>query len=63
MIDAVIVLLKDQRVVLDSKDKDGRIALSLAAEKGHEAIVKQLLDTDRVKIQSKDGIHGQTSLL
>ena len=36
--------------------------LSWAAEQGHEAVVKLLLETDKVKVDSKDK-NGQTPLL
>jgi Ankyrin repeats (3 copies) len=39
---------------LDSKDKYGRTPLSWAAERGHEAVVKLLLETGKADIDSKD---------
>ncbi|KAL7894173.1 nacht and ankyrin domain-containing protein [Trichoderma sp. TUCIM 5745] len=38
----------------DLKDDDGRTPLSLAAESGNEAIIKTLLDTGQVNVNSKD---------
>jgi ankyrin repeat protein len=46
---------------LDQFDTSGRTPLSWAAENGHEAIVKQLLDTSKVEVDSKD-MYGQTPL-
>ena len=37
-------LLFDKGADIESKDKDGRTPLSYAAERGHEAVVKLLLD-------------------
>jgi hypothetical protein len=51
----------DRRCELDQPDFRGRTPLSWAAEKGQEATVKQLLDTEQVDVDSKD-IRGQTSL-
>jgi ankyrin repeat protein len=45
----------------DSKDKYSRTSLSCAAENGHEAIVKLLLDTSKVDADSKDK-YSQTPL-
>jgi ankyrin repeat protein len=53
-------LLKTQ-VDLDSKDGDGRTPLSWAAERGHETVVKLLLETGRVNPNSKNG-DGRTPL-
>jgi ankyrin repeat protein len=45
----------------DSKDDDGQTPLSRAAEAGHEAVVKLLLETGQVEVDSKDR-YGQTPL-
>jgi ankyrin repeat protein len=47
---------------IDSKDTHGRTPLSLAAQKGHKAVVQLLLNTGKVDINSKDE-HGWTPLL
>ncbi|KAB5583091.1 Het-eN [Coniochaeta sp. 2T2.1] len=39
---------------IDARDDFGRTPLSWAAEKGHEAVVKLLLDTGKAEINSKD---------
>jgi ankyrin repeat protein len=50
------------RTILDSKDYDnGRTPLSLAAENGNEAVVKMLLETGMVDVNSKDN-ESQTPL-
>jgi ankyrin repeat protein len=46
---------------LDQFDTSGRTLLSWAAENGHEATVKQLLNTSKVEVDSKD-MYGQTLL-
>jgi len=46
----------------DVEDTDGRTPLSWAAQNGHEAVVKLLLDKDGVNPDSKDTIYGQTPL-
>ncbi|KAG7127309.1 Potassium channel AKT3 like protein [Verticillium longisporum] len=45
----------------DKKDSYGRTSLSWAAENGREAMVKLLLDTEKVNFNSKDG-DGRTPL-
>ncbi|KAH6700758.1 ankyrin repeat protein [Verticillium dahliae] len=45
----------------DMKDSYGRTSLSRAAENGREAMVKLLLDTEKVNFNSKDG-DGRTPL-
>ncbi|KAF9630200.1 hypothetical protein BFW01_g381 [Lasiodiplodia theobromae] len=58
---AVSFLLKTGNFDADSKDKDGRTALSWAVEKGYEAIVRLLIETGKfdVNLMDKD---GQTAL-
>ncbi|KAI9795169.1 MAG: hypothetical protein M1816_000191 [Peltula sp. TS41687] len=46
---------------VDSTDDDGRTLLSLAAERGHEAVVKLLLERNDVRSNSKDK-SGRTPL-
>ena len=45
----------------DLQDSYGRTPLSWAAERGHEAVVKLLLETGKVDVESKDK-YGQTPL-
>ncbi|KAB2568639.1 Ankyrin repeat domain-containing protein 50 [Lasiodiplodia theobromae] len=46
---------------IHESDNNGQTALSSAAEKGHEAVVRLLLETDKVDVNSKDN-NGQTAL-
>ncbi|KAI9773365.1 MAG: hypothetical protein M1840_007580 [Geoglossum simile] len=46
----------------DLWDSYGRTPLLWAAEKGHEAVVKLLLATEKVDVDSKDGTWGRTPL-
>jgi ankyrin repeat protein len=41
---------------VDSKGTYGRTPLSRAADYGHEAVVKLLLETGKVDVDSKDSI-------
>ena len=52
---------KETSICADLKDSYGRTPLSWAAEKGHEAVVKLLVETGKVDVDSKDR-HGQTPL-
>ncbi|KAL7916811.1 hypothetical protein GGI35DRAFT_49562 [Trichoderma velutinum] len=57
--DTVRGLLATNKVDPDSRDKRaGRTALSWASENGHEAVVKLLLDTDKVDVNSTNGDGG-----
>jgi ankyrin repeat protein len=46
----VKLLLANDRVEPDTKDKSGRTPLSWAVENGHEAVVKLLLADDSVRV-------------
>lgn len=52
----MVRLLLEKGANPDSKDGDDRTAMSLAAEKGEEAVVKLQLTTGRVDRDSKDKI-------
>jgi ankyrin repeat domain-containing protein 50 len=45
------------------RDRYGQTPLSLAAEYGHEAVVKLLLETAEAEVDSKDDTFGRTPLL
>ncbi|KAI9673848.1 MAG: hypothetical protein M1822_009584 [Bathelium mastoideum] len=47
---------------IDAKDGYGRTPLSWAAGGGHEAVVRQLLATEKVDVDAKDTTDGQTPL-
>jgi ankyrin repeat protein len=49
-------------VEADLKDTDGRTPLSWAAEKGHQVVVKLLLATGKVDVESKDSEYSLTPL-
>jgi ankyrin repeat protein len=51
-----------QSADIDSKDDFDRTPLSWAAERGHEAVVRLLVDTGKADIDSKNSEHGQTPL-
>ena len=57
----LVTTLLDKNANVDSKDTKYRTPLSLAAENGHEAVVKLLLDKN-ADVESKDDEHGQTPL-
>ena len=56
------LLLVNPKVDPDTEDSYGRTPLSLAAENRHEAVVKLLLETGRVDVNSKRGRDNQTPL-
>ncbi|CEL11625.1 hypothetical protein ASPCAL14725 [Aspergillus calidoustus] len=60
---AIAKVLLRQGADVDSKDTEyGRTPLSWAAERGHEEIVKLLIQTGEVDVDSKDTEYGQTPL-
>ena len=48
------LLLSKEDVDADARDDYGRSPLSLAAEKGDEALVRLLLEREDVEVESKD---------
>jgi ankyrin repeat protein len=52
----------DRKYEIDQRDDSGRTPLWWAAKNGHEAIVKRLLDTGKVEVDSKDTRNGRTPL-
>ena len=59
--EAMIALLKNGHNP-DSKDNDGQTPLSWAANRGHEAVVRLLVERDDVAADSGDNLHGRTPL-
>ncbi|KAI9780621.1 MAG: hypothetical protein M1816_002782, partial [Peltula sp. TS41687] len=57
----LVSILIVNNIEADSKDQQGRTPLFRAAENGHEAVVKLLLDRDDVEADSKDQ-QGRTPL-
>lgn len=55
------LLVERDDVKADSKDEEGRTPLWLAAESGHEQVVKLLVERDDVEADSKDK-EGRTLL-
>ncbi|KAH0551075.1 hypothetical protein GP486_007577, partial [Trichoglossum hirsutum] len=60
--DLLLRLFQGNVVNANAIDDDGRTLLWWATGNGYEAIVKLLLDSDKVDVNSKDGGHGQTPL-
>ena len=57
----LVTLLLDRGVDVNSRDSDGRTALSLAASSGHLQILAQLLDR-KADVEAKD-VQGRTALM
>ncbi|KAK8130633.1 hypothetical protein PG999_003013 [Apiospora kogelbergensis] len=61
--DVLKLLLENESVEADRKNSDGRTPLSVAAEKGYEAVVEEfLLETEKVDPDSRDD-QGRTPLV
>ncbi|KAI5810769.1 hypothetical protein BZA77DRAFT_162222, partial [Pyronema omphalodes] len=58
----IVQILLKRGVNINLADSKNRTALSWASEKSHESVVKLLLDTDGIDINSKDDVYGQTAL-
>ncbi|KAI9854299.1 MAG: hypothetical protein M1813_001292, partial [Trichoglossum hirsutum] len=63
MYDLLLRLFQGNIVNTDAVDEEGRTLLWLAADNGREAIVKLLLDSGQVDVNSKYNRGGQTPLL
>jgi ankyrin repeat protein len=61
-LEGVLDHMLDEKVEADERDGGGRTPLSYAAENGHEAAVKLLLERGGVDTNSKDEDFGQTPL-
>lgn len=56
----VRLLVETGKVNLNFEDPLFRTPLSLAVEKGPEAVVKVLFESGKVGVDVKDGMHGHT---
>ena len=48
-------------LTLDPKDSNDQMPLLWAARNGHEAVVKLLLETNQVEVNSRDSRYGRTT--
>ena len=60
--EAVVRLLIERDVDINTEDNRGRIPLTSAASRGHEAVLRLLLERDDVDINAKD-IYGSSPLI
>jgi ankyrin repeat protein len=58
----IVRILLDRSVDVNLADVHGRTALVLASEKGHDSVVKLLLQAEGIEINSKGDLYGQTAL-